>query len=239
MDPQHIIDVCEANWDANKDDCNHFVKAVADALGVTLFSSGDTADAIVDKLGNAPGWSLIPSTTDLSTVEADAAAGQFIIAGLRSEAFNPPRNNGHVVVVVKGDDSAHPGFPLAYWGKLGGIGAKDSSIRNTFIPDVDLPNVRYFGTVLPDVAAALRFAAHFATPIAPPIAAPYHLADAKSAIESIISTVTDSLGKGFQNEQTNRLFFPNGIEDIEITVKAGPVDVSVKVSGPKSGSLTK
>jgi hypothetical protein len=235
MDPQHIIDVCEANWDANKNDCNHFVKAVADALGVTLFSSSDNADAIVDKLGNAPGWSLIPSTMDLSTVETDASAGQLIIAGLKSGDFNPPRNNGHVVVVVKGDDSAHPGFPLAYWGKLGGIGAKASSIRNSFIPDVDLPNVKYFGTVLPDVSTALRFAAHFAAPLA----APYQLVEAKAAIESIMSTITDSLGKGFQGDQANRLFFPNGIEDIEMAVKAGPVDISVRISGPKSDSLTK
>jgi hypothetical protein len=47
MDPQHIIDVCEANWDDNKSDCNHFVKAVANALGVTLFSDGENADAIL------------------------------------------------------------------------------------------------------------------------------------------------------------------------------------------------
>jgi hypothetical protein len=231
MDPQHIIDVCEANWDANKGDCNHFVKAVADALGVTLFSSGDNADAIMDKLANAPGWSLIPNTPDLSTVEADASLGEFIIAGLKSGDFNPPRNNGHVVVVVKGDDSAHPGFPIAYWGKVGGIGAKDSSIRNSFIPDVDLPNVKYYGTVLPDVSTAMHFTAQ--------LTSPDQLVDAKAAIESIISTITDSLSKGSQSDQTNRLFFPNGIEDIEIAVKAGPVYVSVKISGPKSGSLTK
>jgi hypothetical protein len=231
MDPQHIIDVCHTNWDANKDDCNYFVKAVADALGVTLFSSGDNADAIIDKLANASGWSLIPSTPDLSTVEADASAGQFIIAGLKSGDFNPPRNNGHVVIVVKGDDSAHPGFPLAYWGKLGGTGAEDSSIRNSFIPDVDLPNVKYYGTVLADVSTTMRFATQ--------LAAPDQLVDAKAAIESIISTIVDCLSKGSGSNQTNRLFFPNGIEDIEIAVKAGPVDVSVKISGPKSGSLTK
>jgi hypothetical protein len=230
MDPQHIIDICEANWDANKGDCNHFVKAVADALGVTLFSPGDNAE-LSYKLGNASGWSLIPSTPDLSTVEADASTGQFIIAGLKSSDFNPPRNNGHVVVVVKGDDGAHPGFPLAYWGKLGGVGAKDSSIRNSFIPDVDLPNVKYYGSVLPDVSTSMRFAAQ--------LNAPDQLVDAKAAIESIISTITDSLSKSSQGDQTNRLFFPNGIEDIEIAVKAGPVDVSVKISGPKSGSLTK
>lgn len=53
MDPQHIIDVCEANWDANKTDCNHFVKAVADALGVSLFNANDDADSILNKLASA------------------------------------------------------------------------------------------------------------------------------------------------------------------------------------------
>jgi hypothetical protein len=68
MDPQHIIDICEANWDANKTDCNHFVKAVADALGVTLFSASDDADDILDKLSTAAGWQLIPSTTVLRSM---------------------------------------------------------------------------------------------------------------------------------------------------------------------------
>lgn len=36
MGPQHIIDVCENKWDANKSDFSGFVKAVSSALGVTL-----------------------------------------------------------------------------------------------------------------------------------------------------------------------------------------------------------
>jgi hypothetical protein len=227
MDPQHIIDICEGNWDANKSDCNHFVKAVADALGLTLFSAGDNADAIMDKLANAVGWAVIPSSTDLSAVENDASAGHFIIAGLKSADFTPPRNNGHVVVVVKGDDSAHPGFPLAYWGKLGGVGAKDSSIRNTFIPDVDLPNVKYYGTVLPDITDAF-LTTRLAT------SAPDTLGAAVSSVESLIATVVESLGKPTEN----RLFFPNGIEKIEIEIKAGTVEVSVKVGGPKAINST-
>jgi hypothetical protein len=41
MDPQHIIDTCESNWDANKGDCNHFVKAVADALARSYSLCGE------------------------------------------------------------------------------------------------------------------------------------------------------------------------------------------------------
>lgn len=218
MDPQHIIDVCEAKWDANKSDCNHFVKAVADALGVTIFSPGDNADAIMDKLSTAAGWNLIG---DLATVEADATAGMFIIAGLKSADFNPPRANGHVVVVVEGDDPNHPGFPMAYWGMLGGVGQKDSSIRNAFIPNVDLQNVQYYGTTLSDTSQLI---------------APDRLVDVKATVESLIAKIVGSLGKGSEENPKDRLFFPNGIETVEIAVKAGLVDLSVKIAGPKSGT---
>jgi hypothetical protein len=227
VDPQHIIDVCEANWDANKGDCNHFVKAVADALGVTLFGIGDDADAIMDKLSNAAGWSLIPSAPDLSAVENDAAAGQFIIAGLRGADFTPSRAHGHVVVVVNGDDPNHPGYPLAYWGMLGGVGQKDSSIRNSFTPNTDLPNVKYYGTILQD-AMAMHLEAS--------ITATDNLGQVKSAVESLIVTVVDALGKSSGDDPKKRLFFPNGIDNVEIEVKVGPVDVSLKIAGPKSST---
>ena len=228
MDPQHIIDTCEANWDANKSDCNHFVKAVADALGVTLFSANDDADGILDKLSTTAGWQLIPSTTDLSTVESDAASGQFIIAGLKSGEFTPPRTHGHVVVVVKGDDPVHPGFPMAYWGTLGGVGQKDSSIRNTFIPDTDLPNVKHYGISLPD-AATMRFIAQLAG-----VTTSDNLVEAKTTMESLVTTVVNTIGKSSEGDKKDRLFFPDGIEKLEIELKFGTVDISVKVAGPKA-----
>ena len=228
MDPQHIIDICELNWDANKSDCNHFVKAVADALGLTLLNSNDTSDIILGKLSNASGWSLIPSTPDLSTVETDATVGQFIVAGLRSNEFTPPRRHGHVVVVVKGDDSLHPGYPLAYWGTLGGVGQKNSSIRNTFIPDIDLPNVKYYGIALPD-AATMRFNAQVAG-----LSGPGNLTEVNSTINNIVTTLVSSLDKGSGANPKEQTFFPNGIERVEIQVKVGTIDVSVKVVGPQA-----
>jgi hypothetical protein len=227
VDAQYIIDVCEANWDANKSDCNHFVKAVASALGVNLFASGDDADGILNKLAAASGWNSIG---DLATVESDAAAGQFIIAGLKSGNFNPPRQHGHVVVVVKGDDPNHPSFPLAYWGTLGGVGQKDSSIRNTFIPDVDLPNVQYYGSTL----AEATIDAAFRVPMVSPT--PDRLADARATMSALVSTIVDCLGKYSGTDQKDRLFFPDGIESIELDIKAGPVTVGLKIAGPKASS---
>jgi hypothetical protein len=146
MTPQQIIDACEAVWEANKSNCSGFVKAVAASLSVNPFDAGDDADTIVNKLPAAAGWA---AQTDLATVEANAAAGWFIVAGLQSSGFTPPRNHGHVVVVVQGDDPNHPGFPMAYWGTLGAVGRENASIRNAFIPGVDLGNVLYFGIQLP------------------------------------------------------------------------------------------
>jgi hypothetical protein len=222
VDPQHIIDVCENNWDANKSDCSGFVKAVSNALGVTLFSAGDNADAIMEKLSTAGGWNLIG---DLPTVESDAAAGMYVVAGLKSGDFNPPRNNGHVVVVVNGDDPNHPGYPIAYWGTLGGVGQKDSSIRNSFTPNTDLPNVKYYGTTVQDATMMMRLAL--------PANSIDNLTEVKSTVESLITTVADKLNRTSDGDPKSRLFFPNGIEKIAIEVKAGPVSVSVTVSGPK------
>jgi len=221
MDPPHIIDVCENNWDANKSDCSGFVKAVSNALGVTLFSAGDNADAIMDKLSTAVGWNLIG---DLPTVESDASLGMFVIAGLKSGDFNPARTNGHVVVVVNGDDPNHPGYPLAYWGTLGGVGQKDSSIRNSFTPNTDLPNVKYYGITLQDPLMMRQ---------AMPATSLDNLTEVKAAVESLITIVADTLSKTSDGEPKSRLFFPNGIEKIEIEVKAGPFSVSLAVTGPK------
>jgi len=145
MTPQQIMDACEAVWEANQSNCSGFVKAVAGQLGVTTFDVGDTADMIVEKLAGAEGWTAAP---DLATVEANAAAGQFVVAGMKGSEFTPPRSHGHVVVVVQGDDPNHPGFPMAYWGTLGSVGKKDTSIRYAFVPGVDLPKVQYFGMAL-------------------------------------------------------------------------------------------
>jgi hypothetical protein len=132
LTPQQIIDACNAVWEANKSNCSGFVRAVASPLGVTLFDDGDDADSIVDKLTSAPDWGALP---DLPTVEANASAGWFIIAGMKSTEFATPRANGHVIVVVQG--------------MLGGVGQENSSIRNTFNVHQDLPNVHYFGIQLP------------------------------------------------------------------------------------------
>jgi hypothetical protein len=50
------------------------------------------------------------------------------MAGLRGSEQAHPDAHGHVVVIVDGP-LAHDAYPSAYWGKLGGTGAKDKTIN--------------------------------------------------------------------------------------------------------------
>ena len=129
MDAQHIIVVCEANWDAHKSDCSGFVKAVAAALEVGTFAPSDDANAIMDKLNAATDWAaLTPGDGPAAKVQADA--GLLVIAGLKGSDQINADPHGHVVVVVTGPlDPVHGEYPTAYWGQLNGIGAKAKTIN--------------------------------------------------------------------------------------------------------------
>jgi hypothetical protein len=148
MDPQRIIDVCEANWEAHKSDCSGFVKAVCGALGVGTFAAGDNADVIVDKLRAATDWAAL-AAGDGTTAKAQADAGLLVIAGLKGADQAQPDPHGHVVVVVSGPlDSTHGKYPTAYWGRLGGVGAQAQTINWAWRAE-DRDRVGYFAKSLP------------------------------------------------------------------------------------------
>ncbi|MGO9517973.1 MAG: hypothetical protein ACLPND_13085 [Candidatus Korobacteraceae bacterium] len=143
MDPQQIIAVCEANWDAHKFDCSGFVKAVATALNVTTFTPDDNANDIVDKLHAAGDWVALP-TGDGAAAKEQADAGLLVIAGLEGADQVIPDEHGHVVVVVTGPlDAAHHQYPTAYWGSLAGHPAKAQTINFAWRA-VDRDKVGYF-----------------------------------------------------------------------------------------------
>ena len=145
MDPQRIIDVCNANFAANEAACNRFLDAVAQALGVTLFSASDLADDMVDKLRAAPDWSKL---ADGVAAKTQADAGWLVAGGLKGGDQTPPALHGHVVVVVSGPlDPAHNKYPTAYWGKLGGGGAENRTVNWAWNQN-DRDRVEYFGKSL-------------------------------------------------------------------------------------------
>jgi hypothetical protein len=116
-----IVAACEAEWPAFRNDCSGFVRHVASRLGVTLTG---LANAIVDEIRQGDWHSL----QDGRAAKAAADAGQLVIGGLRGDEQVNPEEHGHVVVVVSGP-LAHNAYPSAYWGKLGGVGAKDQTIN--------------------------------------------------------------------------------------------------------------
>jgi uncharacterized Zn-binding protein involved in type VI secretion len=109
-----VVAACEKHWEAHKNDCSGFVKAVAAELGVTITGM---ANQIVDDMQKSP-WQVIASGKDAST----KASSQLVIGGLKAAG------HGHVVVVVNGP-LAHGKYPTAYWGKLGGTGYKNTTLN--------------------------------------------------------------------------------------------------------------
>lgn len=112
---QRIIQACEAEFNAHDNDCSGFVRAVSHDLGITLTG---LANQIVDEIQAAP-WTIV---SDGVQAKAQADLGFLVIGGLKE---NP---HGHVVVVVTGPLAAGK-YPTAYWGRLGSIGKKNTTIN--------------------------------------------------------------------------------------------------------------
>jgi hypothetical protein len=112
---QQIINTCEAEFNAHDNDCSGFVRAVSRDLGITLTG---LANDIVDEIQTAP-WTTVP---DGVQAKAQADSGFLVIGGLKDDP------HGHVVVVVTGPLAAGK-YPTAYWGRLGSIGKKNTTIN--------------------------------------------------------------------------------------------------------------
>ena len=110
-----IVDACEKYWAINQYNCSGFVKDVAADLGIGL--SGQ-ANEIVDTIQTKP-WTVLKSGAE---AKEKAALGKFVVGGLKDSP------HGHIVVVVDGP-LAHGKYPTAYWGSLGGIGKKHTTVN--------------------------------------------------------------------------------------------------------------
>lgn len=117
-----IQNACEAQWSAHKSDCSAFARAVAASLGVRL--TGD-ADAIASHVATSSDWANLQGGPAAATA---ASEGYLVLAVLKGAEHAPPKTNGHVAVVV-GQPLAHGKYPTAYWGTLGGIGAKQQTLN--------------------------------------------------------------------------------------------------------------
>lgn len=145
-----VVSACEAQWEANKTDCNKFLKAVAAQLGITDFSALTNADSIVNYLESSPtGWTRL-NRGDHGPAHAQAVAGAFVVAGLLSTDMN--RAHGHLSVVTCGN-MEHSGsdaldYPRGYWGTLGGVGDQCKGLNYSF-PAPPRKQLRYYYRALP------------------------------------------------------------------------------------------
>jgi hypothetical protein len=136
---QEILKECERNFESYKSDCSGFVKAVATKFGVDLTGQ---ADSIVDQIKGSE-WTSINNGID---AKAKADAGWLVVAGLKSSDHNPARNNGHVAIIVAGP-LANNKYPTGYWGSLGGVGRKNTTINYSWNA-ADRDNVIYAGKIV-------------------------------------------------------------------------------------------
>jgi hypothetical protein len=118
---QRIIEACENVFDDNGEDCNKFAKAVATRFNVTLTGN---ANAIVDQI-QGDGWTSLANGVE---AKGKADDGWLVVGGLKGADQNPPKANGHVVIVVSGP-LAQAKYPTAYWGQLGGSGDKNKTVN--------------------------------------------------------------------------------------------------------------
>ena len=117
-----VREVCDACFDAHQGDCSGFVKAVGAKRGVAIVGP---ADDIVVSLRSGGSWVAL---ADGVAAEASAAAGKFVVAGLKGQEQAVPNAHGHVVVVADGE-LAHGNGPPAYWGSQGGTPGRDKTIN--------------------------------------------------------------------------------------------------------------
>jgi hypothetical protein len=108
-----VEQACTDLFEANKDDCAKFAKAIASRFRIKLTGQ---ADDIFSQIQQAP-WAPVPG----NDLEAAASAARFatqgylVMGALRSGDLG--ESHGHVVVVVSGP-LVGGRYPLAYWGSI-------------------------------------------------------------------------------------------------------------------------
>lgn len=107
--------MCEQYWLKNEKNCSGLVKDVAASLGLEIIG---VANDIVDQFARKP-WIICKDGIE---ARQKALEGEFVVGGLKAIT------NGHVVVVVSGP-LAQGKYPTAYWGSLGGVGKKNTTIN--------------------------------------------------------------------------------------------------------------
>jgi hypothetical protein len=129
-----VVDACERELEAHKDDNSGFVRAVAADFGITLHG---LADDIVAQI-QGKDWTILSDGVSASEY---ARKGYLVIGGLKGSEQRNPTPFGHVVIVVDGS-LAHGAYPRAYWGFLGGGFGRGKTVNFAWASD-DRDRVTY------------------------------------------------------------------------------------------------
>jgi hypothetical protein len=112
MTKDDIVAACRKHYTTFSNDCSGFVRAVTSELGHPV--SGN-ANGIMNELASATDrWERIDRAAAIEAVKT----GALVIAGLKASDHTPPRNNGHVVIVVDGP-LYRSTYPLVWGGSIG------------------------------------------------------------------------------------------------------------------------
>ena len=141
---QCIIDQCKASWEEaflkgtlNKNNCSGFLKSVAGKLGVPLPATAN-ADGLVDAISGS--WKKL---ADGATAAREAAAGNFVVVGLKGPDHTPARNNGHVGIVVAGP--LYRGtYPMMWCGSIAQAQSQGTKSVGEVWSRADRDNVGYY-----------------------------------------------------------------------------------------------
>jgi hypothetical protein len=140
-----IVEACRNSWNEsfipgleNKNNCSGFVKAVAKKLAVDMHDG--TADAIVEYMENHPLWRGLGDGLE---AQQKAHQGNFVIGGLKSSAHSPPRNSGHVVIIV-GGALYRSKYPLCRCGSTSTAQSQGNKSIGEVWNRTDRDNVQYY-----------------------------------------------------------------------------------------------
>lgn len=141
---ESIVAACKKHYDLHYDDCSGFLRAVAGELGYPLTGNANALVAHFDK-----NWVKLERTAAIDA----AKKGIFVVAGLAGSEHNPPRNNGHVVVVV--DGALYNGkYPLVWGGSIGSAQSQGTKSIGEVWNKKDRDAVRYFQPKVAPAAAS-------------------------------------------------------------------------------------
>lgn len=145
----NVEKACEKHWFANRSECNRFVAAVANELGILIPGSTAQADFMTWLTANflgSPDNLIVPPGPHAAfqAMRLSNSGGWFVVAGMtRAELdqahqldWHPPLQapqkvkHGHVAIVTRGVGVG--GWPRGYWGSHGSVGGRNVSLSISF-----------------------------------------------------------------------------------------------------------